>query len=104
MVLDLDIEVVLPEQRGKLLCRLARTAEVACGKKARNFSRNAPGKRTEPFVIARKKLRVDARARIKALGKAARNKLNEVSVSDLVLTKQYEVMIVSLSAAAPVKA
>ena len=55
-------------------------------------------------MITRKKLHIDAWARIKSLGEAARNELDEVSVSDLVLAKQYEVMIVPFRAAAPVKA
>ena len=93
VVLELEIEMVRPEDGGEVLCRADRPLVVAHRDVPRNLAREARRERNDALVVLREDFAVDARLVVEALREAGRHDLAEVVISLRRLGEQHEVII-----------
>ena len=93
MVLDLDEEVVLPEDLLKPACALECALVVAPQERLQHVPAEAAGGADEPFAVARQQLPIEAGLVVIALEIRKARQLDEIAVSGVVFGEQGEVVV-----------
>ena len=93
VVLDLEIEVLLAEERAQVERARPRSLEVAADDRLRDLAGQTAREADQPLGVLVQQLPVDARLDIKALGEARGHEIAEIAVALFIPTQQNEVGI-----------
>ena len=96
VILNFDIVMILAKNLGIFQGILACGGKIALGEKLGNATAKASGKRNKTVRILAQQFIVYTRAVVKALGKGARNKLDQVAISLHIFAKENQVLGIPL--------
>ena len=96
VALDLEIEVILPEELPQIEGAGPGRLIVAVDQRLRDLARETAGEADQPLAVLMQKLPVDARAQVIALGEAGAHQIAEIAVAGLIAAEEDQMGVLVL--------